>query len=256
MLFRSGFIVNLHNRMKADKIIQMLFIAGGFWIFCLLSPGESRAELYYFRDAQGSLHFSNTPDDARYKRISELKGEKIKNVGGTPTNQFSDFKEIIEKIAKKYRIDPYLLRAMIKVESDYDPYAVSTSGAQGLMQLMPGTSLRMDVGNPFNPEENIEGGAKYVKQLLTLFNGQLIPTVAAYHAGENTVIRYNNQIPPIDATQKYVRKVLTEYYRYHGINITAIRPNKIYRVETVDGNFVFTNRPAALQVKYKEVAYR
>lgn len=223
-------------------------------VLFLAFPERASGELYYFRDEHGALHFSNTPDDGRYKSLSSLKEEKVKKAGPTG-NQFSDFKEVIERIAKKYQIDPSLIRALIKVESDFDPYAVSVSGAQGLMQLMPDTARRMDVNDSFSPEDNIEGGAKYMKQLLVLFDGQLIPAIAAYHAGENTVIRYNNQIPPIVATQKYVWKVLSEYYRYHGINITTLKPNKIYRVETVDGALVYTNRPKALQVKFQEVAY-
>lgn len=222
-------------------------------LFLLLST-PVRAELYYFKDPNGALHFSNVPDDPRYKSVNSLKLEKPRKK--SLSSSFSDFRHFIENAAKKYEVDPLLIRALIKVESDYDPFAVSTSGAQGLMQLMPGTSQRMEVNDPFNPEENIEGGVKYFKKLLSLFNGQLIPSIAAYHAGENRVMKYDNHIPPIEATQNYVRKVISQYNLFHGVQTDPPRVYKIYRIETPDGNIIYTNRPGSYNGLYKEIAYQ
>ena len=238
-------------RFESIKIeFLFLLLTGLFLIF----PVPVQAELYYYKDQRGAWHFTNVPDDTRYQNISGLKIEKTRKKG--PSAGFNDFREFIEHSAKKYQVDPLLIRALIKVESNYDPYAVSDSGAQGLMQLMPGTALWMEVSDPFNPEDNIEGGVKYFKRLLSIFNNQLIPSIAAYHAGENSVIKSNNQIPPIEATQRYVRKVIVQYYLFHGIKETSSKANKIYRVETPEGGVVFTNHPALYQAAFKEIAYR
>ena len=230
--------------------LRILAACGLFLTF----PFSTRAELYYYKDQRGAWHFTNVPDDARYRNIAGLKIEKSRKK--VTSTRFNDFREFVERSAKKYQVDPLLIRALIKVESDYDPYAVSDSGAQGLMQLMPATAQWMDVSDPFNPEDNIEGGVKYFKRLLSIFNGQLIPAIAGYHAGENMVIKYNNQIPPIESTQKYVKKVVQQYYLYHGIKNNSVQANKIYRVETPEGDVIFTNRPSVYQTAYKEMAYR
>jgi soluble lytic murein transglycosylase len=230
--------------------LRWLILAGLFLVF----PLPAGAELFYFKDEHGALHFSNVPDDSRYQNVLRLKlGQGRKK---SLSSGFDDFRVLIERSAKKFEVDPLLIRSLIKVESDYDAYAVSSSGAQGLMQLMPETARRMNVRDSFNPEQNIEGGVKYFKQLLSLFNGQLIPAIAAYHAGENTVIRYNNQVPPIEATQKYVKKVVLQYYQFHGIKNSSSRPNQIFKVETPGGDLIFTNRPATYEGLYKEIAYK
>lgn len=233
------------------------FIISRFLLFCgmiLLLSSSVQAELYYFKDPNGALHFSNFPDDPRYKTVDSLKLEKQRKK--SLSSSFSDFRHFIENAAKKYEVDPLLIRALIKVESDYDPFAVSSSGAQGLMQLMPGTSQRMEVNDPFNPEENIEGGVKYFKKLLSLFNGQLVPSIAAYHAGENMVKKYDNQVPPIEATQNYVRKVISQYNLFHGVKNETPRVYKIYRIEAPDGSIIYTNRPGSYNGLYKEIAYQ
>ncbi|MFI5304484.1 MAG: lytic transglycosylase domain-containing protein [Nitrospiria bacterium] len=237
--------------MMQKRLISCLLLAIGLLFGSFLS---AKAELYYFVDQAGALHFTNVPDDPRYKQIDKIKIEKQRKKA--LSSSFSDFRRYIENAAKKYEVDPLLIRALIKVESDYDPFAVSNSGAQGLMQLMPGTSRRMEVGDPFNPEENIDGGVKYFKKLLSLFNGQLIPSIAAYHAGENLVMKYDNQIPPIEATQNYVKKVIFQYNAFHGVKSASPRVNTIYRIETSEGNIIYTNSPDSYEGLYKEIAYR
>jgi len=231
------------------KLIFLLVISA-----CLGPVDVRGADLFYYKDAQGALHFTNVPDDSRYRSVDTLKLEKSRK---KPLSAgFSDFRNYIENAARKYEIDPLLIRALIKVESDYDPFAISNSGAQGLMQLMPGTSRQLAVTDPFNPEENIDGGARYFKRLLSLFDGQLIPSIAAYHAGENLVIKYDRQVPPIDATQRYVRKVISQYNLFHGIRADSSVVSRIYKIETEDGSVIFTNRPEDYRGMAKEVAYR
>jgi soluble lytic murein transglycosylase-like protein len=113
-------------------------------------------------------------------------------------------------MATKYQVDCDLVRAVIKAESDFNPSAVSPKGAKGMMQLMPETAEDMSVKNIFSPRDNIEGGVKYLRRLLNIFNNDLHLTVAAYNAGEDAVIGCNYAIPPYDETQEYVRRVL--YY--------------------------------------------
>lgn len=112
----------------------------------------------------------------------------------------------INEVTKKYGIDEKLLRSVIKVESAFDPFAVSKAGAMGLMQLMPKTALEMGVSKPFDIDENIEGGAKYLRLLLDKYNGDVTKSLAAYNAGPQTVDAVNG-VPEIDETQNYVKKI-------------------------------------------------
>ena len=119
--------------------------------------------------------------------------------------------QLVEAAAKKYDLDPLLVHSVIQVESGYNPYAVSPKGAQGLMQLMPGTARRFGVANSFDPRENIEGGVRYLKYLSGLFPHDPRLAIAAYNAGEGAVWKYNYQIPPYRETEEYVYKVARKY---------------------------------------------
>lgn len=121
--------------------------------------------------------------------------------------------EYVRETAGRYRVDPLLVRSVIEVESNYNLFAVSPKGAQGLMQLMPGTARRFAVKNSFNPWENIDGGVRYLKYLLELFDGQDAPetlALAAYNAGEGAVLRHGG-VPPYQETTEYVRKVAKKW---------------------------------------------
>jgi soluble lytic murein transglycosylase-like protein len=127
--------------------------------------------------------------------------------------QGGDIQAIVFRISQELGLAPQLLHAVIAVESAYDPRAVSPKGAQGLMQLMPATARRFGVTDPFDPRENILGGARYLKTLLAQFNGDLQLALAAYNAGEHAVLRYGNRIPPFAETRRYVPKVIERMQR-------------------------------------------
>lgn len=120
-----------------------------------------------------------------------------------------EFERLIAKTADKHQVDPKLLHAVIQAESAYNPSAVSSAGAVGLMQLMPATAARFGVTDRYDPVQNLEGGTRYLKHLLHLFNSDLRLAVAAYNAGENAVIKNHNTIPPYAETQHYVSQVLS-----------------------------------------------
>jgi soluble lytic murein transglycosylase-like protein len=129
----------------------------------------------------------------------------------------SKYDPIIERYAAQYGVDATLVRAVIQVESDFDPACVSHKGARGLMQLMPATAKRFGVTKVHDPDQNIQGGVRYLALLLRLFDGDLHRALAAYNAGENAVIRYGG-IPPYAETTEYVRRALTVYYgRPYGV---------------------------------------
>jgi soluble lytic murein transglycosylase-like protein len=141
----------------------------------------------------------------------------------------------MQRLARQHNVDPDLVHAIITVESNYNPRAVSRAGAQGLMQLMPATAARFQVEDPFNPRDNMEGGIRYLKHLLTLFSDDLRHVLAAYNAGESAVYKYGG-MPPYPETQTYVERVLSLYGR--GID----RPRKvIYRYRSTSGSLLFTD---------------
>ena len=142
--------------------------------------------------------------------IQISKGIKVKfKPRFKPTNK--KFKDIIASAAIKHGVDAALVHAIIQTESAYNPTAVSNKGAGGLMQLMPDTAVRFGVKDVNNPIQNINGGTKYLKFLIELFDADLPLVVAAYNAGENAVIKYNHKIPPYPETKSYVQQVLALY---------------------------------------------
>jgi soluble lytic murein transglycosylase-like protein len=132
-----------------------------------------------------------------------LNPSLLANGGPDAPSPTADINAAVERIAAEHSLPPQLIHSVIKVESNYNPYAVSSKGALGIMQLVPETARRFGVRNVFNPEENIHGGAKYLRYLLDLFDGSYPLALAAYNAGEAAVIRYGG-IPPYQETQNYV----------------------------------------------------
>jgi len=125
-----------------------------------------------------------------------------------------EYETYIKEAADKFNLPEYLIRAVMAVESSYNPYAVSEKGAEGLMQLLPSTARDMEVKDSFNPRENIMGGARYLRFLANMFNGDLVLILAAYNAGHAAVKKYGNKIPPYPETIDYVKKVSRLYLKY------------------------------------------
>ena len=177
----------------------------------LAAPGS--ADIYKTVDENGVISFTNTPKQGA-KKVAKEKS-KIQPVmpADSSAERFTRFDPYIRQAAILYQIPEELVRAVIKVESNYDPRVISRANARGLMQLIPETAERMMVTDVFDPRQNIFGGVRYLRVLANLFNGDLELTIAAYNAGEGAVMRYGG-IPPYEETQGYVRKVLA-YYRYY-----------------------------------------
>ncbi len=185
-----------------------------------LAPSAPRGadRMYTFVDAAGVVHYSNVPEDDRYQVVPGLHleprgrgGPASRWRGGEPPlllRRTSEFDEHIRAAAEKYGLAPSLLKAVMAVESNFDPGAVSVKGASGLMQLMPATARDLFVADIFDPAQNIDGGARYLRQLHDEFAGDLERVLAAYNAGPERVRRSGGAIPDIPETQAYVRKVL------------------------------------------------
>ncbi len=139
-----------------------------------------------------------------FQKIQE--GKKL-NLSQEKIKVPSDYDHIIKRVSAKYKIPEKLIKSIIKQESNFNPRAVSKKGAMGLMQLLPSTARMLGVKDIFNPEENIEAGVKYLRNLLDRFNGDLIKALAAYNAGPEVVEKYN-RLPDYTETKEYVRNVL------------------------------------------------
>jgi hypothetical protein len=149
-----------------------------------------------------------------YQPVRRVLNRKVRRkIRNQPQTEEIDLEQIIQYYADDYNVSPALVKAIIKIESDFDPYAVSSAGARGLMQLMPSTALEMQVEDIFDPEENVEGGVQYFARMLELFNGDERLALAAYNAGPGNVLRYGG-IPPFRETKRYVPKVLNYYEQY------------------------------------------
>lgn len=140
----------------------------------------------------------------------QAQGVPLQGLSSAPEAPAPDFSRLVEQSAGRFQVDPELVHAIIRVESDYNPRAVSRKGAVGLMQLIPATARRFGVKNAFDPKENIEGGVNYLRYLLDLFGDDLPLSIAAYNAGENAVLR-SGGIPAFSETRNYVRRVTGLY---------------------------------------------
>ena len=165
------------------------------------------ADIYKYTDSEGIVHLTNVPIQSGIKYVLIMKEKRVlfdKKLG----NNMSQYDDLILKASEKHNVEPALIKAIIKAESNFNHRAVSRKGARGLMQLMPATASSLNVQDSFHPENNIEGGVKYLRYLLNYFNGNLHLALAAYNAGENAVIRYGG-IPPFRETKLYIERVLS-----------------------------------------------
>ena len=195
------------------------------------------AQIFSYRDASGALVLSDTaPSDpavAVHTFEAVNTAERVRVTRPVSKAYREGFDDLIVQHAEAQAIRPDLVRAVVQVESGYNPRAISVKGAMGLMQLMPATAAGLGVTRPFDPEQNIRGGVAYLRQLLDRFEGSEELALAAYNAGPAAVGRYGNRIPPYRETRDYVRKVRTRT----SVASAAAKPRLvIYKwVELVDG---------------------
>ncbi len=195
-----------------------------------LAAAPVHADLYGFVDERGVTHFSNTPLDHRYylfkreRKDATFPGSNLviinvpysaprRTIHVNPA-QRKQFAPLVAAVAREHKLSPALLHAVITVESGYNPKARSSKGAAGLMQLMPETAKRYSVNDIWDPRQNVDGGARYLRDLLALFNNNLGLALAAYNAGEAAVTQNGNRIPPYPETRNYVPRVLQHYHLY------------------------------------------
>jgi soluble lytic murein transglycosylase-like protein len=178
----------------------------------LLLPLTAAADIYKYEDPEGVLHFTDAPTDRRFKVfMRDIKKDRQLRTTFRLTEcarNPAEFDQIINSCAVQYGVDKSLVKAVIHAESGYDPNAVSSKGASGLMQLMPNTARSLKVVNTFDPADNIRGGVRYLKFLLDTFKGDVTLALAAYNAGLSRVAQYGG-VPPYAETRNYVAKVLS-----------------------------------------------
>ncbi len=168
------------------------------------------ADIYRYEDADGVVHFTDAPTDKKFKVfLRDLRKDRqlrtrFRAASGNPRA----YEQLIQASAAKYGVNVALVKAVIQAESGYNPKAVSRTGASGLMQLMPGTARHLKVSDSFNPQQNVDGGVRYLRFLLDTFRGDVSLALAAYNAGLNKVARYGG-IPPYEETRTYVSRVLS-----------------------------------------------
>jgi len=230
-------------------------------VIIIFFPQSAFSEIYKYVDNKGIENFTDRPAQSDAELIIKDKKEPVTPLTNNTTytyssdNSLENYKALAEKTAKRYALDPDLVKAVIEIESGWNPRAVSSRGAIGLMQLMPDTARDMGVGNPYDPEENIEGGVKYLvkylKRLVDRF-GDIKLALAAYNAGPSVVKHYGS-VPPYTETLLYVQDILFKYNNGNGRPLKRIRQNNrkrkehIYKVIFKDGHILYTNTPVYLK---------
>jgi soluble lytic murein transglycosylase-like protein len=207
------------------------------WIFllpalALFLTSPAKAEMYMYTDDNGVVVFTDTPrhNEVNYRIYKSFKADYKK----------ADYKSIINRAAERHGVDAGLIHAVITTESGFRETAISRKGAVGLMQLMPTTAAQMGVFNLFNPEENIEAGVRYLRQMMDRFGGDIRLALAAYNAGPTSVERYGG-VPPIKETRRFITKVFNEYDSKRKARPSAGKARRVYRIVLEDGTVLFTN---------------
>jgi soluble lytic murein transglycosylase len=230
-------------------------LTGGIFLLAPIALGH--AAVYGYVDAEGTAHFTDAPTQPYFRPLRAF------GLPGGVNLVRGQYAGLINQIALEEGVDPVLVRAIIKAESNFDTYALSRKGARGLMQLMPGTAGRYSVTDIYDPEANIRGGVRYLRHLQDLFPGRLPLALAAYNAGEQVVQRYD-RIPPYAETQRYVDRVLGVYGRHdpsgHRSRALASRrrsrtevveldpsPPSVYRTVDANGIPFYTNVPPVVR---------
>jgi soluble lytic murein transglycosylase-like protein len=214
---------------KHVAVIAVLLATAG-------AAGPAAAEVFRFVGPDGTVHFTNAPTDPRYRREGLVTQTPIVFVA-RPVVRAPLYDREISEASERYGIPEPLIRAVIRVESGFNPRAVSRKGARGLMQLMPQTAALLGVSDSFNPRQNIDAGVRHLKGLVERFGDDMRIVLAAYNAGEQAVISHGG-IPPFPETRQYVSRVLEVYG-----STTVGRQRSTFRTVDRNGTVVYTNLP-------------
>jgi len=195
--------LNLIRKFQADAWIL------GVCLVMLICSSNAAADIYMYVDSEGVLHFTNAPTSNKYKVY--LKERPRKQGSDRDSTDYDDF---IQEASDRYGVAFSLIKAIIRAESAFNPKAVSRKGAMGLMQIMPENFKAFNLEDPFDPQQNIMAGARYMAELLDRFQGKVPLALAAYNAGPTKVEAYRD-IPPYQETEEYVKRVMKFYYVYN-----------------------------------------
>jgi hypothetical protein len=223
-------------------VIRSLVIAA-VAVATVAGAAPAGAETYQFIGPDGAVHFTNVPSDPRYRRMNGVSASS----SGTAEGFFRvpqslpapSLTEMIRHAAQRHGVPEQLVSAVIRVESGFNARAVSRKGAQGLMQLMPGTAAILGVRDSFDPMDNIDGGVRHLRGLLDRYGNNVPLALAAYNAGEGAVNTHGG-IPPYPETQQYVGRILSIV---GGDTFAASMPSSTFRYVETDGAVVYTNIP-------------
>lgn len=204
---------------NAHSSLSSIISLSLFVLLCAGTAPEANAQIYKYVDQHGRVTYTDRKQNSAYLKLKKTwKGWQLPEGSAIYRKNFvankARVQHLIAASAEETGIDVALINSVIHAESYFYPLAQSHAGAAGLMQLMPGTAKRYGVRDRFDPAQNIRGGSRYLKDLLTMFNNDLQLALAAYNAGENAVKRYGNRIPPYAETHKYVKKVLSLTDKY------------------------------------------
>ena len=258
MRVRQWLKTYLYQPLVNEVVIEWkvpVLLTGLALAFSLCQPRAGIADnIYQYSDKNGVIHFSNVGVGGakKYKRLkladkaeqhmpTRQRSSASSPAPLTSSNHPSAYVDIINTACGRHGVDPALVHALVKVESDFNPYALSRKGAMGLMQLMPQTALVMNVGNSFNPNDNVDGGVKYLRYLIDRYEGNLPLALAAYNSGETAVKKWGT-IPPYPETQNYVQRIM----KIDNGNELAFRPRHttIYMYHGEDGALMLTDDPS------------
>ena len=225
------------------------FLAALVLLLALPAPAFASDRIFSYINEDGIRVYTNAPS-----RVREAPDPVTTIPEGSRNSAPADrsaargadlFRPLIEDSAARHNVDPSLVEAIMAVESDFDPFAVSSKDCKGLMQLHPDTAKRFGVDDVFDPAQNIEGGVKYLRYLLDFFDGDLEKVAAAYNSGENAVKRYGGT-PPYAETRNYLKKISLRYDLTPDTSQTETaedRSQQVHRITLPDGSVLYTNTP-------------
>jgi len=189
--------------------------------------------IYRYENEDGKMVYTDTPPDQ--SSFEEYKPKALFVMTHKPPTVHARYynmaakgkiSPLIQNLAQQHEMDPHLVEAVVKAESDYDPFALSKKGAQGLMQIMPMTGIDLGLQNPFDPQQNLDAGIRHLKKLMTKYENNVDLALAAYNAGEMSVKKYKG-VPPYPETLDYIQKIKKYYSQFSTQSTTSLKQNDI-----------------------------